>query len=357
MIRVLNLAGDAHSIGQQHGIQVSDLRPQIQTSMSIRLDTLRKNNPDFSHHFKEITQLWDQYAPDTLEMLRGMAEALDLDWDEYFTYTIASYLTSCLENSGQNEGCSTWAANDKVTRDGELILAKNRDYHPDHQPLQCLARIKPAQGNPFLCLTSAGSPGVFSSGINRAGLAVVDTFISSTDIGPGIARYSLMMDILQNFTTVGEAVDYLPTRPHFGDGSVTVLDIHGDMAVFEIAHSVQAVRRSEEGFIASTNHFSAPETRSFWVDREPANLQGNSQGRRGMIENALRSATGQVDIPWSLALMGRHDDSLSALCRHVVDDPQSVTISCVILLPRQASMYVANGHPCQTPFGFVRVED
>ncbi len=355
MIRVLNLSGDAHSIGRQHGEQVIDLLPQIQNSINIRLAELRQGDPDLSPYVKEITGIWEQYAPDTLEMLQGIAEALHLEWEEYFTYTIASYLDSCLKNIQPGKGCTSWAANGTITRDGAPILAKNRDYHPDHQPLQCLARIKPSHGNPFLCLTSAGSPGVFSSGINSKGLAAVDTFVSSTDIGPGIARYSLMMDILQNFSTVKEAIDYLPTRPHFGDGTVTLIDAQGEMAVFEIAHSVQAVRLSDEGFIASTNHFSAPETRLFWVDREPAHLQGNSQGRRRPIENSLRSAKGQVDIRWAQALMGQHGDSLSAVCRHAEMDPTAVTISCVIYLPRQASMYVANGHPCQAPFEYHKV--
>lgn len=357
MIRVLNLSGDARNIGRQHGEQVSDLRSQIQASIQSRLTTLRKSSPDFSRYLKNIRQTWEEHAPETLEMLLGIAEALDLTWDEFFTYTIASYLTSCLNQPSQSEGCSTWAANGKITRDGAPILAKNRDYGPDHQSLQCLARVKPGHGNPFLCLTSAGSPGVFSSGINCAGLTVVDTFIPSTDIGPGIARYSLMMDILKNFSTVQEATYYLPTQPHFGDGSVTVLDARGDMAVFEIAHSVQAVRHSESGFVACTNHFTAPETRSLWVDKEPVHLRGDSQGRLRMINDALRSAKGQVDIPWSQAMMGQHSDSLSALCRHAEIDPLSVTISCVILLPRLASIYVANGHPCQTPFEFVQLAD
>ena len=357
MIRVLDLNGDARQIGRQHGEQVSDLRSQILNSMQVRLAVLRKGDPDLSPHIKGIAQIWEKYAPDTLEMLRGMAETLDLVWEEYFTYTIASYLTSSLNNLQKNEGCSIWAASGNLTQDGAPILAKNRDYHPDHQPLQCLARIKPTHGNAFMCLTSAGSPGVFSSGINCAGLAVVDTFISSTDIGPGIARYSLMMDILQNFSTVNEAINYLPTRPHFGDGSVTVLDAEGDMAVFEIAHSVQAVRRPDQGFVAGTNHFSAPETSSRWLDKEPAHLKGNSQGRRRMIETALQSAQGQVDIPWSQSLMGRHGDNLSAVCRHAELDPLSVTVSCVILLPRHASLYVANGLPCLAPFEFVRLAE
>jgi len=353
MIRLLDLQGNAFEIGEQHGLQVSDLRPLILHSMQVRLAALREMNPDLTQHINKIAQIWEKHASETLKMLHGIAESLDLDWDDYFTYTIASYLNSILNNIQKSEGCSTWAASGLMTRDGSPILVKNRDYHPDHKPLQCVARIQPTYGKSFMCLTSAGSPGVFSSGMNVDGLAVVDTFISSKDIGPGIARYSLMMDILQNFSTVDEAIHHLNTIPHFGDGSVTVLDANGDMAVFEIAHSIQAVRRSERGFIASTNHFSAPETKQFWVDREPNHLKGNSQERRKMIETALESAQGQVDVPWSQSLMSLHTDKLSAVCRHAELDRLSVTVSCVILLPQKRGMYVANGLPCETPFDFV----
>jgi hypothetical protein len=64
-----------------------------------------------------------------------------------------------------------------------------------------------------------------------------------------------------------------------------------------------------------------------------------------------------VDVPWSQTLMGSHGDNHSAVCRHAEIDPQSVTISCMILLPEQASIYVANGQPCQTPFEFVQLAE
>ena len=101
MIRVLNLSGDAHSIGRQHGEQVSDLRPQIQTSIKIRLADVAKGRPRLLSPVKRNYPDLGKIRTETLEMLRGMAEALDLDWDEYFTYTIASYLTSCLNNTSQ----------------------------------------------------------------------------------------------------------------------------------------------------------------------------------------------------------------------------------------------------------------
>lgn len=355
MIRILNLFGDARNIGRQHGEQVADLRPLILRMMHARLDELHKRQSDFSNQVKVVAGIWEEYANNTLEMLKGMAEALQLPWNEYLTYSMASYLNSSINNSNQKEGCSTWAANGQLTRDNTPLLVKNRDNHPDWLPLQCAARVFPEYGNAFMCLTSAGSPGVFSSGINSKGLAAVDTFISSADTGPGIGRFSLMMDILQNFSTVKEAVDYLPACPHFGDGSVTLVDACGEMAVFEIAHSIQAVRQSTEGFLVSTNHFTTPDTRLLWADREPPHLRGNSQGRMQMLENALRMNNGKIDIPWCQSLMSTHGDPHHAVCRHKEIDPLSVTTSCAIYLPYKISMFVADGLPCQTPFEYIQL--
>lgn len=357
MIRVLNLSGNPYSIGQQHGEQVADLRPQIMASMRVRLAELNQQSTDQSFDAKVVTRIWEKYAPSTLEMLLGMVEALNLDWEEFFTYTIASFLSGYRKQALQRNGCTTWAANQNFTRTDAPLLVKNRDHFPDHQPLQCLARVQPEQGYPYLCLTSAGSPAVYSSGINSQGLAVADTYVASNDIGPGIARYSLMMDLLEKFASVQDATNSLYTLPHFGDGTVILADARGELAVFEIAHSKQAVRKSYEGFLVSTNYFTAPEMSMRWVDREPPHLQGNSQERYRQVENALRSGRGQVDIPWSQTLMSKHGGGLSAICRHAEIDAQAVTISSVIFLPEQAGLYVANGLPCQTPFEFFQLMD
>ncbi len=361
MIRVLSLAGDPHSIGRQHGEQVVDLRQNIQASMESRLAPFHQQGVDLSPYLDEITQVWQQHAPATLEMLLGIAETLDFDWQDYFSYTIISYLTDRInlprQSAQWDQGCTTWAANETFTRDGAPLLVKNRDNHPDQWPLQCLARVQPERGYPYLCLTTAGIPGVSSSGINSVGLAVVDTYVASTDVGPGIGRYSVMMDLLEKCTSVRDAIVYIRSHPHFGNGTVSLVDAQGDMAVLEIAHSKLAVRHSNEGFVVSTNHFTAPETRALWMDCEPPNLPGNSPERYGQVEKALRSARGRVDIPWAQKLMAQHGTGLNAICRHTKMDPLTVTISCVILLPRQASIYVTNGYPCENPFEIVRLAD
>jgi isopenicillin-N N-acyltransferase like protein len=350
MIRILNLSGNPRQMGLQHGEQVIDLRPQIQASMQARLADLQLPNVDLKEYKKEIISLWEVYTPGTLEMLAGIAESLEVDWDEYLTYIIAYYLKNRIDNQRKGDGCTTWAANGKITRNQASILAKNREENPVLRPLQCLAYVQPEQGFAYLCLTSAGNPGVSSSGVNCAGLAVADTYVASLDSGPGIPRYALLANLLEKYASVQECIDYLYSVPHVGDGTVTLIDSRGEMAVFEIAHSVQVVRRSFEGFIVSTNHFSEPATHSSWKDEEPVQLKGNSIERRKQVESKLRLGVGEVDLAWSKGLMRQHGNRLNSICRHPAMDRQSFTLSSAIYLPQQGNLYLANGIPCQTPF-------
>jgi isopenicillin-N N-acyltransferase like protein len=355
MIRLLHLSGNAKSIGRQHGEQVAELRPYILAAMEHRLDEITQIGMDLSSYLVGMQRAFEEYSPDTLEMLTGIAEALDLEWEKYFTYTLASFLDSNMKNALEGDGCTTWAATGKYTLDQSPLMAKNRDYKPDHIPLQCLARVQPEHGHPYICLTSAGSPGVFNSGMNVKGFAVADTFVASKDLGFGMPRYSLMMNLLEKFESVQDAIGYFHTVPHTGDGTVIIVDAQGDMAVFEIAHSVQAVRLPEDEFVVGTNHFTFPYMRKLWVDREPTNLKGNSRERYKRVRKAIKARQGKIDIAWSQDLMRQHKGPLGAICRHADLDEKSSTIGSIIFSPRLGCLWVANGVPCQTPYEMFKV--
>jgi predicted choloylglycine hydrolase len=351
MIRVLELSGDPRELGRQHGEQVVDRRPLIEAALQRRLAGLRAVGADWSRPLTELLGVWRRHAPATLETLRGIAEVLHFSFDDYLLYSVGGYLVSRLRLGGRSDvRCTTWAASGRVTAGGAPLLAKNRDQAPDELALQCLARVRPARGYPYLCLTSAGSPAVYSSGINVAGLAIVDTHVPATLVGPGITRYSLMMDLLETCADVPAAMRHLPTVPHMGNGTLTLADAQGNLAVFEIAHLAQAVIRPDEDFVVSTNHFTAEVTRRLSGDDEPAYLPGSSEGRHRQVADALRDGSGQVDLAWSQKLMALHGSAQSAICRHPEVDATSVTISASIYAPRFGRLHVTHGNPCQVPF-------
>jgi predicted choloylglycine hydrolase len=357
-MKIIELTGSHYEMGRQHAQQVEDLYPRIVDALHHRLESLQRREAYLQRFVIELASAWNEIARPTLDMLRGIAEGLELDWDPFFRYTIAPYLADRIRQPAYGEGCTVWAASGSITRQGMPILAKNRDYRPEHQSLPCLARVEPARGYRYIYATSAGSPAVFSSGMNEAGLAVADTRVTSCIVGPGLARYSAMMEILEHHSHVSSALDYLSQVPHLGDGTLTLVDRAGDMAVFEAGYATYGVLFPENDSLVSTNHFRSSQLRDCWVDRYPPELRGNSQNRYGRMDTALGTARGRVDVAWAQMLMADHGDSKltaaersrHAICRHSELDTRSMTISTALFLPRERTLLFADGQPCQAPF-------
>lgn len=347
-MKVLELAGDHYTMGRQHAAQVADLKPQIVAAMQDRLESFARDG--VQRYEAELLGVWEEAARSTLDMLHGIADGLELEWAPFFRYTVASYLEKRVTVSTQAEGCTVWAAADPMTRDGTPILVKNRDYRPEHQPLQCLARAHPEHGYRYAYVTSAGSPAVFSSGMNEAGLAVADTHVVSRDVGPGVARYSVEMELLERHDTVESALAYLNEVRHLGDGTLTLIDRTGAMAVVETGHTAIGVVRPEQGFVVSTNHFTTPALRDRWVDERSLVDRNDTQQRYARVTAALEAACSEVDGTWAQSLMAAHGTAQEAICCHPDSGENSATISTVIFLPADGIFHFANGQPCQAPF-------
>jgi isopenicillin-N N-acyltransferase like protein len=305
-MKLIKVEGDPYQIGLQHGRQVRPLRARIRQTMQATLATLEGLEVDLGPYEQELETAWDEIDRPMMEMLRGMSQALELPWQDYFRYTTASYLADRAGKPGPGQGCTSWAANGRLTRDGGPVLAKNRDYRPDHRGMQVLAQTRPAEGYAYISLGSAGSPGVFSSGMNEKGLAAADTHVISTDVGPGLARSSAMMQILEGCSRVSEALEALAGMPHLGDGTITLADAHGDTAVFEAGHSRQGLIRPGKGYVVATNHYTSEGLREAWLDTSPFKVRGHTLRRYARVVKALEEAEGAVDLAYARRLMASH---------------------------------------------------
>lgn len=354
-MKVIDVSGNSRRMGLAHGRQVVSLRRKIKQAMDNRLALLEKLDVDVGPYQKDLFELWQAQDGHLLEMMQGIAEGLNLEWESYFQYSISSYLYDRAQNPIPGQGCTSWAASGLLTADEAPLLAKNRDYRPDHRPLQFLARAVPEKGYRYTYLTSAGSPGVFSSGMNENGLAVADTHVISTDTGLGLARYSVMMKVLERCSDVSEALDYLRSVVHLGDGTLTLADAKGEMAVFEAGHQHLGIILPQKGYVAATNHYVSPGLEQRWLDISQCDQKDNTRHRYAAVKSALDSARGAVDFRWARRLMASHTNPLEAICRHPEYEPLSVTISTVFFLPKTRTMLVAGGSPCRTAFSVVRV--
>ena len=355
----LTLHGDPYTMGWQHGQQVQNLRPQIAKAMDARFRQLEEDSPDA--HFESLVQgtraLLEEVDAPLLAMIRGQAEALTFDFDALLRYNLIAFLRDDLlvRRVLDAEGCTTWAASGSTTAGGEPILAKNRDYHPDHLPLQNVVRAMPDTGHTYLYVSSAGSPGVFSAGINQAGLAIADTHVYSRDLGPGLPSYALMMHILEASDSVSSALEYLRAVPRLGRNNLILADAAGHLAVFEGGHTRYGLFESHGGALVNTNHFASDEMQDCFVAVDPPLARGRSSGRYESVSRALTGAQGRIDLSFARGLAAAHDGPLSSICCHPEADTNVTTISASIFLPRQRQMLFCHGLPCQGHFDLFSV--
>jgi predicted choloylglycine hydrolase len=359
--KIIKVSGTHYEMGWQHGLQARKLRPLIRGAIKSQFSQIEQDGPDerFESLLFESMKLLQEVDPPILEMIQGQADGLELRFETLLRYGLARYLHDDLvaRRSRGEGGCTTWAASGPATADGKPILAKNRDSTLEHLPLQLVVRASPRVGYSYAYVTSAGSPGVFCAGMNEVGLAVADTHVCSTDVGPGLPDYSLMMHILEEHSDVRSALDYLRSVARMGRNSLILADASGDLAVLEIGHNNYGLIEADDHILVNTSHFVSSQLRHRWVENEKPHLQGNSQRRHQVVRAALTEAYGQVDAAWARALMARHGGSLDSLCRHVELGGHLVTICAMILLPPERAFWTCFGYPCQGNYCLVSVED
>ncbi len=331
-------------MGLQHGRQLLDVRPSIVETVEKRLTALG----DFAAAtlLGELVNVWALKARSTLDMLAGIAEGLEMDEALLFRYAAASYLEDRLRDNSGTEGCTVWAASGAATAGGTPILTKNRDFNSAHLALQTLALAAPQDGYRYLYVTGAGSPGVYSSGMNEEGLAVADTHVPCSDNGPGLARYTLMMDLLEHHSTVASALAYLRSVPRMGPGNLVLADASGEMAVFEVGHSHWGVIPAANGVVVATNHFVTPVLSECSVERTRGGTDGESEARHRSASEWLRETWGRIDGDEARRIMSYHADVEGGICRHDTGDGGS-TISSVIFFPAERSLLFCHGRPCE----------
>jgi isopenicillin-N N-acyltransferase-like protein len=360
---LITLSGTHYEMGRQHGLQVVYLRPFIVEAIEARFAQIESDGPDeqFESLMQETVEVLREVDPPILEMIRGQAEALELDFDTLLRYDLVSYLRDDLLTrqtaNSANEGCTTWAVVGSAAADGEPLLVKNRDYRPEHLPLQVLVTATPAVGYRYLYGSSAGSPGVFQSGMNERGLAIADTHVYSTDIGPGLPDYSLMMHILEEHDTVRSALDYLSSVPRMGRNNLILADAGGDIAVIELGYHHFAIIKAQDEIVVNTNHFVSPSMEESFVDCTLPPVKGNSFHRYDLVRRELEAARGSVDVAFAQRLMATHAGPLASICRHLELGGQSATIATTIYQPACRVLRFCHGYPCESPYHTITLDN
>jgi hypothetical protein len=346
----VRLAGAPYARGRAQAERFPELSEAVRAAMETRLRQSAGfiGRPDIVAYTAALKAYAGRHYPEILEEIRGIGDGFGLDPDRIFTYLNCSHAANIAGGAAlelPDDGCTSFA----VGGAGGAIVAKNRDYRPEHIPLQkVFHHADPAWGGrSFLCVGSLGSPGNFSSGMNSDGLAVTDTASRVNAQAVGMHRYFLLTWLLVHCGTVAEALAAIRSMPHAGSGLLILGDAGGAAAAVELGPGPHAgIETNARNVVGRANHFVLAETSRYELDTPEARRAGcNSAERLEVLRGRLAGDMAGFAAGDAASMLSRHADDGSGICRHGAAE-LSTTISGAIYNTGRREMVFAAGNPC-----------
>jgi len=190
-----------------------------------------------------------------------------------------------------SEACTLWGAAGDAVEGGGTLVAKNRDWAPDHR--QELVVLSPSEGYRSVALMAAGNdePGI-KAGVNEKGLVIVSAAAGqfpSADRKKMQQKKELMRHFLATCASVEQVLKHveLMRRPVFylvGDRT--------ELAVIEVApDGRRSITRTVSGSLHHTNHYCGIEPPE--LKRKPG---ASSRLRYERIEELLKTPGKPFDL-------------------------------------------------------------
>lgn len=174
---LVRLEGDAVARGRGQALACPEMAPAVREAIRGRLAEAPARDARMTRFLDAQREATARLAPEALAEIEGIAEGFGLAPTEVFEFLHLGCLADLAEIPAGTDGCSAFSAGG--------IVAKNRDFRPEHKALQrvFLHRDPAWGGRAVLCLGSLGAPGAWSSGMNSDGFALADTQIATADHG------------------------------------------------------------------------------------------------------------------------------------------------------------------------------
>jgi predicted choloylglycine hydrolase len=361
-IRVVTVSGRPYDMGMQHGRQLGDL---IRAGLRSHGHDLDKSAEPVKEDAVNVLiekhrEIVNGIRPELFEEMEGVAEGAGADYDSLLGMFLGRELPYGIAGpSSQSIGeeCTAWLAAGEATVGMEPMLAQNRDCPYDSGQYRIVILAKPAEGNSFVATGRAGSNDGY--GVNDKGLAISSPAVRPSDSvearktgkPPGVQSYSLARMVLQECSSVGQAIDLIKrTPPGYMGLNWMLADKDNEVARVERSFTrINIVYPEDASYptnkvIGSANHYSSREMSHL----APA-IRPSTKMRYDRIATLLTSRAGQIDFNSFKGYARDHANGPGhlSICNH--GDTSGTNLS-MIAQCRRSRLWVLRGSPCLNEF-------
>ncbi len=357
---MVEVEGQPFDMGHQHGEELKDL-------VALSLEMFRRliiadvygivpageRGPSFEQvvdFAAEAIPLTEEYAPEVVAEMRGIAEGSGSRFEEIFA--LNSHL-DILERMWSHEGrlepsggCSSYAVSSPATADGDTYVGWNADEGEGWLRSIALIKARPVDAPPVMFWNFAGCIG--RPGMNPyLGLSANGLFASDSWLG---VPYCVVCRKVLQQRSVEDAVKVISGVRRMAGLNYTLGDVDGNVAAVETTARRTVVMAGVDGKVVHTNSYVAEELVPFEMSQGDS-IENSQKRLERLGELVMDKQAGSITLEYLKTVHRDHANRPDSICAHGDDKfPGTMTLSSMIMQPNRSRMLVAYGHPCEHEF-------
>jgi isopenicillin-N N-acyltransferase like protein len=298
-----------------------------------------------------------------IEEMRGIAEGAGVDLADVLSINVRTEVMFAAKaraaeradevGGSQRQGeCSAFAAVPNEGR-GHTLIGQNWDWLLHCFDTVIVLEAEQDEGPNFVSVVEAGL--LAKTGMNSSGLGVAtNALVTQDDRGePGIP-YHVVLRAFMDCENISDAL--AAAQRGFRSSSANYLLAHEDGVAVDLEAAPGDFSRiflvfPEDGVVLHTNHYRSPA-----FDRKDVSLwvMPDSPFRLERLKAAVASAQPDISLDTFRGVLADHANYPSGICCHpdrrMEPHDQGATVASVLMDLDARRIWVADGHPCTTPY-------
>lgn len=301
----------------------------------------------------------ERFGASYLDEIAGIAEGADIGFEDVLALNVRTEVmfaakARTAEREGRRVGeCSAFAVLPEASADGHTLIGQNWDWLLHSFETVVVLEVRQDEAPDFVTVVEAGL--LAKTGMNSSGIGLAtNALVTDLDRGePGVPYHLVLRGIL-DAENISDALTVAQRGFRSSSANYMVatsdglaVDVEGLPGDFSQLHLVFPTG----GVILHTNHFLSP---SF--DRKDVSLwvMPDSPFRLERLRSAVDGVGRSLSIGDFRTFLADHANHPSGVCCHPDERmdsyDQGATVASVLMDLDAKRMWVADGHPCASPF-------
>lgn len=361
-MKELSLTGNYYEMGKQYGqgcrkeiklfvktvyfmVSISKKPGSTAFSPNMRymlqtLVNLSNDKKSFRNSLGVFEAKINQYFPESLEMIRGIAEGSKCEYEDILFLNIA---VDVMLN------CSCWGASGTATTSGHTLIGMNADEEKMTQKYEVMLHLNPDSGYAVKGTAMMGSV-CLNHGMNETGLALASHlyFLKSTDPSTKNIPLFVMYKALFHCRSVAEVSALYDTLPNIDIGAVFYIADSERFLKIECSSTDRISETIKDGVRGTTN---IPEEECIKVKdlfgeySDKKNM--NARHRQKRMKNLLDQWDGRIDVNAMISIASDHGGEDETQGKSICQHGAIKTVVSFIADPEEKKIYVFEGNPCE----------